>query len=152
MWGGYTDPGFKTVIPAEAHAKVSFRLVGQQKPQAIRNLFQAHVRAQLPPDCTATFTDHGMAPATVMPMSGPAVEATLAALSEEWGKEAAIAGSGGSIPIVGEFQRRLGAQCLLVGFGRFDNRIHSPNEKYDLSSFHKGIRSWVRILDALSRT
>jgi acetylornithine deacetylase/succinyl-diaminopimelate desuccinylase-like protein len=87
-----------------------------------------------------------------MPMSGPAVEATLSALSEDWGTEAAVAGSGGSIPIVGEFQRRLRAQCLLVGFGRYDNRIHSPNEKYDLSSYHKGIRSWVRILDALSQT
>ena len=152
VWGGYTDPGFKTVIPAEAHAKISFRLVAGQNPTTIRDLFQSHVRDQLPPDCSVTFADHGLSPATVMPMSGPRIEATLAALSEEWGTEAAIAGTGGSIPIVGELQRRLGAQCLLVGFGRFDNRIHSPNEKYDLSSYHKGIRSWVRILDALSRS
>jgi acetylornithine deacetylase/succinyl-diaminopimelate desuccinylase-like protein len=152
VWGGYIEPGFKTVIPAEAHAKVSFRLVGRQNPRTVRDLFQAHVRARLPSDCTVSFQDHGMSPGTVMPMSGPAVEATLSALSEEWGTEAAVAGSGGSIPIVGEFQRRLRAQCLLVGFGRYDNRIHSPNEKYDLSSYHKGIRSWVRILDALSQT
>ncbi len=151
MWGGYTDPGFKTVIPAEAHAKVSFRLVAGQDPHVVRDAFQAHVREQLPADCSVTFSDHGMSPATVMPMSGPHIEATLRALSEEWQTEAAIAGTGGSIPIVGELQRRLKAQCLLVGFGRFDNRIHSPNEKYDLSSYRKGIRSWVRILDALSR-
>ncbi len=150
LWGGYTDPGFKTVIPAEAHAKVSFRLVAGQDPYAVRDAFQAHVREQLPPDCSVTFSDHGMSAATVMPMSGPFIEATLDALSDEWETEAAIAGTGGSIPIVGEFQRRLKAQCLLVGFGRFDNRIHSPNEKYDLSSYRKGIRSWVRILDALS--
>jgi acetylornithine deacetylase/succinyl-diaminopimelate desuccinylase-like protein len=152
MWGGYVDPGFKTVIPAAAHAKISFRLVAGQNPRSVRDAFQAHVRAQLPPDCSVTFADHGLSAATVTPMSGPYIEATLGALSEEWGTEAAIAGTGGSIPIVGEFQRRLKAQCLLVGFGRFDNRIHSPNEKYDLSSYHKGIRSWVRILDALSRT
>ena len=152
MWGGYVEPGFKTVIPAEAHAKVSFRLVAGQDPRRVRDAFQAHVRAQLPPDCGVTFADHGLSPATVMPLSGPRIEAALGALSEEWGTEAAIAGTGGSIPIVGELQRRLRAQCLLVGFARFDNRIHSPNEKYDLSSYHKGIRSWVRILDALSRT
>ena len=152
IWGGYTDPGFKTVIPAEAHAKISFRLIAGQNPAAVRDHFQAHVREQLPRDCSVTFADHGLSPATVMPMSGPRIEAALGALSQEWGTEAAIAGTGGSIPIVGEFQRRLGAQCLLVGFGRFDNRIHSPNEKYDLSSYHKGVRSWVRILDALSRT
>jgi acetylornithine deacetylase/succinyl-diaminopimelate desuccinylase-like protein len=151
VWGGYTDPGFKTVIPARAHAKISFRLVAGQNPQTIRDLFQRHVRAELPPDCSVAFADHGLSPATVMPMSGAYLETTLRALSEEWQTEAAIAGTGGSIPIVGEFQHRLKAQCLLVGFGRFDNRIHSPNEKYDLSSFHKGIRSWVRILDALSR-
>ncbi len=150
VWGGYTDPGFKTVIPSEAHAKVSFRLVAGQSPTRVRDAFQAHVRARLPSDCQVAFADHGLSPATVMPTSGKIAEATLAALSEEWGTEAAVVGTGGSIPIVGELQRRLRAQCLLVGFARFDDRIHSPNEKYDLSSFRKGIRSWVRILERLA--
>lgn len=150
LWGGYMEPGFKTVIPAKAHAKVSFRLVAGQDPKLIREAFQAHVRAQIPADCSVTFKDHGLSPAVAMPIDSPRLKASLKALTKEWETEAAVAGTGGSIPIIGEFQRRLGADALLIGFGRFDNRIHSPNEKYDLSSYRKGIRSWIRILAALA--
>lgn len=150
VWGGYMEEGFKTVIPARAHAKISFRLVAGQDPEAIRSAFQAHVQAHIPPDCTVSFKDHGLSPAVTMPVNSPAMNACLAALSEEWQTEAAVAGTGGTIPIIGELQRRIGANALLIGFARFDNRIHSPNEKYDLSSYRKGIRSWVRILAALA--
>ena len=81
-----------------------------------------------------------------MPVDGPMLHKALEALREEWGK-AAIAGTGGSIPILAEFRNRLGLDPLLVGFARFDNRVHAPNEKYDLSSYVHGTRSWVRILD-----
>ena len=84
-----------------------------------------------------------------MPTDSKWLKATLAGIAEEWG-DAAIAGTGGSIPIIGALQKYLGADALLVGFANFDNRIHSPNEKYDLSSYHKGIRSWVRILEKLA--
>ncbi|UIK03751.1 M20/M25/M40 family metallo-hydrolase [Neorhizobium galegae] len=150
MSGGYTGEGFKTVIPAKATAKISFRLVEGQVPENIRDAFKAHVQARIPADCSVTFKDFGLAPATVMPVESPFLTKTLAALSTEWDCEAALAGTGGSIPIIGEFKRRLGCDALLVGFARFDNRVHSPNEKYDLSSFHKGIRSWVRILAELA--
>jgi len=150
MSGGYTGEGFKTVIPAKATAKISFRLVEGQVPEEIRDAFKAHVEARIPADCSVTFKDFGLAPATVMPIESPFLTKTLAALSTEWECEAALAGTGGSIPIIGEFKRRLGCDALLVGFARFDNRVHSPNEKYDLSSFHKGIRSWVRILAELA--
>ncbi len=150
MSGGYTGEGFKTVIPAKATAKISFRLVEGQVPEKIRDAFKVHVEARIPADCSVTFKDFGLAPATVMPIESPFLTKTLAALSTEWECEAALAGTGGSIPIIGEFKRRLGCDALLVGFARFDNRVHSPNEKYDLSSFHKGIRSWVRILAELA--
>lgn len=149
IWGGYTGAGFKTVLPAEAHAKVSFRLVGQQDPQAIRTAFHAWVRAQLPPDCTVTFEDHGASPAAQMDISHPAFTQARAALTDEWGRAAAFVGSGGSIPVAGYFKSELGIDSMLVGFGRDDDGLHSPNEKYDLESFHKGIRSWARILTAL---
>jgi acetylornithine deacetylase/succinyl-diaminopimelate desuccinylase-like protein len=149
IWGGYTGDGFKTVLPAEAHAKVSFRLVGTQDPDAIREHFRTWVTSQLPPDCTVEFQGHGAGPASVMEITDPAFEATRAALSDEWGRSAAYVGAGGSIPIAGYFKTYLGMDAMLVGFARDDDKIHSPNEKYDLESFHKGIRSWARILARL---
>jgi acetylornithine deacetylase/succinyl-diaminopimelate desuccinylase-like protein len=146
VWGGYTGAGFKTVLPSEAHAKVSFRLVGQQDPFKLREAFRDHVRAQLPPDCTVEFHGHGNSPASVMAVDHPAFEKARVALTEEWGVPAAYVGCGGSIPIAGYFKDILGMDAMLVGFGKDDDLIHSPNEKYDLESFHKGIRSWARIL------
>ncbi len=149
IWGGYTGEGFKTVLPAEAHAKVSFRLVGKQDPFAIRENFRAWVQAQLPPDCTVEFHGHGNSPAGVMAIDDPAFESARQALSEEWGVPAAYIGCGGSIPISGYFKTVLGMDAMLIGFGRDDDQIHSPNEKYDVECFHKGIRSWARVLARL---
>ena len=148
--GGYTGAGFKTVLPAEARAKVSFRLVSRQDPAKISAAFRALVRAHLPPDCRAEFAlDDGNSPASIMEITDPAFEATRAALTDEWGLSAAYVGSGGSIPIAGYFKTVLGMDAMLVGFAKDDDQIHSPNEKYDVESFHKGIRSWARILAKL---
>lgn len=148
--GGYEGEGFKTVIAAEASAKVSFRLVHKQDPQKIRAAFRAFVEARLPADCRATFKAHGGSPAIQLAYDSPIVTKAKNALSDEWNKPALTIAMGGSIPIVGDFQRLLGMESLLVGFGLDDDRIHSPNEKYELSSFHKGQRSWARILAALT--
>lgn len=150
VWGGYSGDGFKTVIPARAGAKISFRLVAGQDPHRIRELFRDFVRAMIPADCSVTFKAYGTAAAQSMPLDGKLLTKAKEALTTEWQRETALAGTGGSIPILGELKERLGMDSLLIGFARFDNRIHSPNEKYDLSSFHKGIRSWVRILHAFS--
>jgi acetylornithine deacetylase/succinyl-diaminopimelate desuccinylase-like protein len=148
--GGYTGEGSKTVIPGEASAKISFRLVGDQDPDTIRQAFRAFVQARVPADCSATFLSHAGSPAIQLPYDNPALAKARTALAAEWGTKAVTIGSGGSIPIVGDFKRVLGMDSLMVGFGLDDDRVHSPNEKYDLTSFHKGIRSWARILAALA--
>ena len=150
IWGGYTGEGFKTVLPSEASAKVSFRLVGKQDPIKIQQTFQQYVRDQLPEDCSVTFHSKDASAATVMPIDAPEFARAHAALSEEWENDAVYAGCGGSIPVVGHIKDILAMDSLLVGFGQDDDAIHSPNEKYDLKSFHKGTRSWARILNALA--
>lgn len=149
--GGYTGKGFKTVIAAEASAKVSFRLVHKQDPKKIRAAFRDFVEARIPADCSVEFHPHGGSPAIQLSYDSPFLTKAKDALSDEWGKQAVMIAMGGSIPIVGDFQKYLGMESLMVGFGLSDDRIHSPNEKYDLKSFHKGQKSWARILDAVSR-
>ncbi len=150
MGGGYQGAGFKTVIPAQASAKVSFRLVFDQDPHKVRAAFRAHVKARLPADCTVDFHEHGSGTAVAFDTSGPVFRTTQAALTDEWGKDAAFVGGGGSIPVATLIETTFGVPVVMAGFGLADDRIHSPNEKYELSSFHKGIRSWARILDALA--
>jgi acetylornithine deacetylase/succinyl-diaminopimelate desuccinylase-like protein len=148
--GGYTGEGAKTVIPAEARAKISFRLVGAQDPARVSQAFRAFVREQLPADCSVEFTSFTSAPPIQLSYDNPALAKARRALAAEWGRKAVTIGSGGSVPIVGEFKRVLGMESLLVGFGLDDDRVHSPNEKYDITSFHKGARSWARILAELA--
>jgi len=148
--GGYTGEGAKTVIPGEASAKVSFRLVGDQDPQKIRDNFRAFVQARLPADCKVEFGNFGLAAALQLSFDNPALTKARTVLGDEWGKKAVAVGAGGSIPIVADFKTVLGMDSLLVGFALDDDRVHSPNEKFDLTCFHKGIRSWARILHALA--
>ena len=147
--GGYTGEGTKTVIAGKASAKVSFRLVDDQDPQKLAETFEAFVRARIPADCSVNVICYKGSRAISLPFDMPELETARAALQDEWGVPAVTVGAGGSIPIVGDFKRLLDRNTLLIGFGLDDDRIHSPNEKYDLRSFHKGTRSWARILSAL---
>ena len=148
--GGYTGEGSKTVIPAQASAKVSFRLVEGQEPEKIRAAFRAFVKERVPVDCSVEFLDHAGAPAIALDWNMKPLAAAKQALTDEWNRETLLIGCGASIPIVADFKKTLGLDTVLVGFGLEDDNIHSPNEKYDLKSFHKGIRSWARILAALA--
>ena len=147
---GYINEGFKTVLPSQASAKISFRLVGTQDPLKIRKSFREMVENHVPIDCKVTFSEHEASKASQMDTSSPGFEKAREAISEEWGTEAAFVGCGGSIPIAGHFQKITGVDPILIGFAKNDDQIHSPNEKYDLESFHRGIRSWVRVINSFS--
>jgi acetylornithine deacetylase/succinyl-diaminopimelate desuccinylase-like protein len=151
IWGGYIQPGFKTVLPSKASAKISFRLVGSQDPKEILESFRDHVKNNLPSDCSAEFKAKAGSGASSLEIDASEIRAAQEALEDEWGVSAKMVGCGGSIPIGDHFKNILGMNSLLVGFGLEDDKIHSPNEKYSLSSFQKGTRSWARILYNLSR-
>ena len=151
VWGGYTGAGTKTVLPSQAHAKFTFRLVGKQDPETVLKAFQAFVKARIPKDCKVTFSGRGGgSPATEIPESNPWISKSAAALKAEFKRDAVLMGSGGSIPICRSFKDILGMDSVLVGFGLNDDAIHSPNEKYNLASFQRGIRSWIRIIGGLA--
>ncbi|HVV91918.1 MAG TPA: M20/M25/M40 family metallo-hydrolase [Hyphomicrobiales bacterium] len=148
--GGYLGEGSKTIVPAQASAKVSFRLVPGQDPLKLRDAFRAFVTEKLPAGARVDFVSHGASPGLQLPLESPYIAAASKALSAEWGRQAILMGCGASIPIVGSFKRDLGMDALMVGFALDDDRIHSPNEKYELRAFQKGARSWARILGALA--
>jgi acetylornithine deacetylase/succinyl-diaminopimelate desuccinylase-like protein len=149
--GGYTGEGGKTIIPAKASAKLSFRLVAGQDPEAIRKSFRSFVKERIPRDCEVSFNGYGgAAPAVELLEDNAFLRKAAAALKDEWGRQPVFLGSGGSVPIVGSFERVLGMQSIMAGFSLDDDAAHSPNEKYDLRCYRGGIRSWIRILDAVT--
>jgi len=149
IWGGYQGPGSKTVIAAEAGAKVSFRLVPGQDPAAVVQSFHEFVQARLPADARAEITG-GATPAVEVPADSRFVQAAQEALEEEYGRPAVLIGSGGSIPVVESMRRLLGMDSVLMGFGLDDDQVHSPNEKFEWRCFHKGLRSHARLLGKLA--
>jgi acetylornithine deacetylase/succinyl-diaminopimelate desuccinylase-like protein len=150
IWGGYAGPGSKTVIAAEAGAKLSFRLVPGQDPERIAAGLRAFIAERLPADATAEVQVFGSGPAIEIPSDSRWVAAALASLAEEYGRPAVLMGCGGSIPVVDSFRRELGLDSLLIGFGLDDDQVHSPNEKFDIRCFVHGARSHARLLAKLA--
>jgi acetylornithine deacetylase/succinyl-diaminopimelate desuccinylase-like protein len=150
IWGGYTGPGSKTIIPSEAAAKVSFRLVPDQDPLAIFAAFQRFVAERLPRGAQVSYQTFGMSPGIAISTDTPWVQAARAALEREYGRSAVMMGSGGSIPVVDQIKRTLDIDSLLMGFGLDDDQIHSPNEKFEILCFHRGIRSHALLLGKLA--
>lgn len=150
IWGGYTDPGAKTVLPSEAHAKISCRLVPDQDPDEIANLAEDYIH-EIAPDCVDVEVDrhHGGYP-VLSDLDNPTVEAACDALERSWGREAVFTRGGGTIPVCSTFDRVLDVPTVLMGFGLNDDRLHSPNEKFNLENFYKGIETSVYLWDALA--
>ncbi len=146
IWGGYTGAGAKTVIASHASAKVSFRLVPNQDPDAVLEQFKRFVAERLPTGATVSYQVSTRTPGIEVSLENPWIRAAQAALADEFGKPAVLVGSGGSIPVVTSLRNVLGIDTLLMGFGLDDDQVHSPNEKFEQCCFHHGIRSHIRLL------
>ncbi len=147
IWGGYMGPGGKTVIPSKANAKLTFRIVAGQKPQSVLKAFRAYVRKALPAGFKVKFADkYETSRAIAVANDSPWIATAQRAIDAEWGCQAVIVGDGCSIPVVESFKNHLGLDSLLIGWGQQDDDIHSPNEKYNIESYHRGTRSFARLI------
>lgn len=149
MWSGYQGEGAKTVLPAKAGAKVSMRLVPDQDPKKIAKLFKEHVQSLVPDTVSIEITEHHGGHPAITDLSFYGLKAAADAFEEVYDKEPFFAREGGSIPIVADFQRVLGAQSILMGFGLNSDAIHSPNEKFALKDFYRGIRTSAKFFELL---
>ncbi|GJM18009.1 MAG: hypothetical protein DHS20C14_02220 [Phycisphaeraceae bacterium] len=148
--GGYTGHGAKTVIPDHATAKVSFRLVADQDPETITESFFAWVRERTPAGCRWELIDHGGGHPATVGTDSPPLRAVRDALAKAAGTEPALIKTGGSIPIAGLLKRELGMDTIFAGFGLENDRVHSPNEKFDLDCWRLGARTHAMIPEALA--
>jgi acetylornithine deacetylase/succinyl-diaminopimelate desuccinylase-like protein len=151
LWGGYSGPGPKTVLPRLAGAKFSFRLVPDQTPKKVHELLQAHLKAVCPPGVRCTLKAMQGAPAVIVEAKGnPGVEAAMKAVESGFGVRPVLIREGGSIPVVGLIKQHLGVDTLLLGWGQNDDNLHGPNEKFSIADFHRGIKSAAHLIAELA--
>ncbi|GGC20214.1 hypothetical protein GCM10011386_10140 [Parapedobacter defluvii] len=141
IWGGYIGKGAKTVLPSKANAKISMRLVPNQDPDKITVLFTKHFESIAPAYVTVKVTPHHGGQPAVTPTDSIAYRAAEKAIEEAFGKKPIPTRGGGSIPIVSLFENELGLKTVLMGFGLDSDNLHSPNEKYDIANYFKGIET-----------
>ncbi|MBX3013636.1 MAG: dipeptidase [Caldilineaceae bacterium] len=149
MWGGFITEGFKTVIPSQAHAKISCRLVPDQDPAEIGRLVEAHLQRLAPPTIKVEVQGRAGSPAYVAPVDSPEIQWAAAAYEAVFGVTPVYKREGGGIPIVTKFQTALGLPVVLMGFGLPDDNLHAPNEKFHLPNFYKGIQTSIVFLQKL---
>ncbi|MEN0109563.1 MAG: dipeptidase [Planctomycetota bacterium] len=150
LWSGYQGEGAKTVLPAKAGAKVSFRLVPDQDPGRVTAGLHELLQPLVPPGAKLTIVDHHGAPGVVFPLESPFMEAAASAIEAGFGARPVFIREGGSIPIVNTFARELGADVLLLGWGQNDDNCHAPNEKFNLDDFHRGYHASRALWPALA--
>jgi acetylornithine deacetylase/succinyl-diaminopimelate desuccinylase-like protein len=141
IWGGYIGEGAKTVLPSKAYAKISMRLVPNQQSDKITKLFKDHFESIAPKSVKVKVCPHHGGEPVVTPTDSIAYKAAQKAILESFGKEPIPTRGGGSIPIVALFEKELGIKTVLMGFGLDSDNLHSPNEKYDIANFYKGIET-----------
>jgi len=141
IWGGYTGEGAKTVLPSKAYAKISMRLVPHQVSQEITDLFTEHFKRIAPQSVKVKVTPHHGGEPSVIPTDSIGYKAAEKAMEKTWGKTPIPTREGGSIPIVALFQKELGLDSILMGFGLNEDAIHSPNESYGLFNYFRGIET-----------
>jgi acetylornithine deacetylase/succinyl-diaminopimelate desuccinylase-like protein len=150
LYGGYMGAGAKTVIPSFAGAKVSFRLAADQDPRKITEAFTKWLQDRTPPGCRWQITEHGHAHPVIVPTDSPHLAAAARAVEIGFNQKPKLVREGATIPVVSTFKRVLGMNTLLVGFGRHDDAIHSPNEKFEVANFVGGCRTHAALLSTLS--
>jgi succinyl-diaminopimelate desuccinylase len=147
---GYEKEGAKTILPATAMAKFSFRLVPKQDPKKLSAALETFLRGMLPPGIKMELIDFHGAPGVVVPLDSPYIAAAVTAIDAAFGRKPVFIREGGSIPIVTTFKEQLGVDTLLLGWGLDDDNAHSPNEKFHLADFHRGIAASARLWETLS--
>ncbi len=151
LWSGYQGEGAKTVLPAIAGAKFSFRLVPNQDPRKVTEGLRQMLTEACPPGIEMELVEHHGAPGVLVPPESPYVQAAARAIEDAFGRPPVFTREGGSIPIVSTFRETLGADTLLIGWGQDDDNTHSPNEKFSLADFHRGIRASARLWAELGK-
>jgi acetylornithine deacetylase/succinyl-diaminopimelate desuccinylase-like protein len=151
LTSGYQGEGAKTVLPSRASAKFSFRLVPDQDPKQVSAALKKLLEANIPPGITMELIDYHGAPGIVIPLESPYLEAAADAIEIGFGKRPVFMREGGSIPIVNKFAEQLKADVLLLGWGQNDDNLHSPNEKFTLADYHRGIRTSAALWDCLAK-
>jgi succinyl-diaminopimelate desuccinylase len=151
LWSGYQGEGAKTVLPARAGAKFSFRLVPDQDPRKVTRALKKKLRELCPKGITMELVEYHGAPGVVVPLDSPYVAAAERAIEAGFGRRPVYMREGGSIPVVTLFHDLLGVDTLLLGWGLDDDNTHSPNEKFSLADFHRGIKASAHLWHHLAQ-